>query len=148
MQQILILLCGVWALCCVALCNSCTDTTPTRVSRLRLLAGDSAKTWQMLSDSSYKGLATNPCLLDNDYVFTTSGEFVSVDKGIPCSTTAEDAEVRLPWTLENDSTVLVFNARSRMHIVVLNDTSMVVDELSPADSTTERRTVFRAASTK
>lgn len=137
--------CGMWILCCIVLCSSCTDTAPARESRLYLLTGDSSKTWVMHSDSSYKGLATNPCLLDNDYVFYASGKFVSIDKGVPCSPTAKNAEVRLPWTLENDSTTLVFDSRSRMRIVVLNDTSMVLDELSPADSTAERRTVFRVA---
>lgn len=141
MKKNFFLFLGIWAVCCMVLCSSCTDTAPARVSRLYLLAGDSSKTWHMLSDSSYKGLASNPCLLDNEYVFTTSGEFVSIDKGTPCSAAAE--EVRLPWALERDSTVLVFNAQARMRILALDDTSMVVEELSSVDSTAERKTVFR-----
>ncbi len=125
----------------VALCSCSNDTSGA--SRLAMLTGGSSKTWYMISDSSYTGLASNPCLLDNDYVFDTAGNFTNRDNGIRCNAD-EDRELRAQWTLDDDSVMLSFGPGMRMHITQLSDTLMIIEELAPPHGKPERKSVFVA----
>ncbi len=120
--------------------SSCSSDTPA-VSRLAMLTGGSSKTWHMAGDSSYTGLASNPCLFDNDYIFDVNGIFINRDNGLRCHPD-EDRELHANWTLDDDSTTLSFGPGRKMRIAALSDTLMVIEELAPPDGRPERRTVF------
>ena len=97
----------------------------------------------MTSDSSYTGLASNPCLFDNDYVFDTAGNFINRDNGVLCDS-SEERELRAQWTFDNDSTTLSFGPGTKLHITQLTDTMMVIEELAPPEGVPARRSVFVA----
>lgn len=123
---------------------ACGNNNPAGVSRLHLLTNGNSKTWHMVLDTSYTGTASNPCLMDNQYVFSASGEFVNIDDGVRCSEDEADRRITLAWALDSDSTILTFNGISAMHITSLTDSMMVVEEVSRADNNVVRKTVFRA----
>lgn len=120
-----------------------SNSGPAGTSQLHLLTGGDSKTWRMTLDTSYTGMASNECLMDNRYIFKASGEFLNIDEGTPCSKGAEGARLSLKWALDSDSTTLTFNGSSAMHIASLTDSMMVVEELSRADNSVVRKTVFR-----
>lgn len=123
------------------LIGACTsEHTP---SRLELLTAGSSKTWVMLSDSSFTGLQSNPCLFDNEYVFDTSGAFINRDSGLRCFE-GEEPELRAQWTMEEDSATLSFGPGRKMRITALSDTLMVIEELAPPHNRPERRSIFAA----
>lgn len=129
----------------VLLLAACGNSdTPASASRLHMLTGGDSKIWRMTLDTSYTGLASNPCLTDNQYIFRASGEFVNIDEGEPCSEGAQGMRLSLKWALDSDSTTLTFDGNSPMRIAALTDTMMVVEELSRVDNNVVRKTVFRA----
>lgn len=127
----------------VFLCACGSKSDPAAGSHLHMLTGGDSKTWRMTLDTSYTGMASNECLMDNRYIFQASGEFLNIDEGTPCSKGAEGARLSLKWALDSDSTTLTFNGSSAMHITSLTDSMMVVEELSRADNSVVRKTVFR-----